>query len=71
MYVPILFACPACAMGTRFAWFLSFCIGGVLVSYFLLRPFVARVTATWGWPRPNVACGVSLVPILAWPSFFY
>ena len=68
MHVPVLFACPACAMETPFALFLSFCIGGVLVSYLFLKPYVARVSMIWGWPRPNVARYVSLLPILVWPS---
>lgn len=70
MCVPALFACPACAMDTRFALVLSFCIGGILVSYCLLRPFLANVSKTWGWPRLNVARCASLPVILFWPALF-
>jgi hypothetical protein len=70
MHVPVLLACPACAMQSPFFLGLSICVGGVLVSHLLLRPFVARVSRIWGWPRPSATCCVSLLPILAWPSLF-
>jgi hypothetical protein len=63
MCMPFLLGCPMCAMGAPPAVFLSVWLGGVLVSFVLLRPIVATVATRWGWPRMNVARYISLTPI--------
>jgi hypothetical protein len=70
MYVPVLFACPMCAMQTPFMFALAFCIGGVLVSYLLLKPYTSRISAKWGWPRLEAVRCIALLPLLAWPCLF-
>lgn len=70
MHGVILFACPMCALSSPFFFALSFSIGGVLVSYGLLRPFAARVSERWGWPRLDVSSVLALASIFVWPCFF-
>jgi hypothetical protein len=70
MSVPILFACPMCAMQTPFMFAMAFCIGGVLVSYLLLKPYVSRVSIRWGWPRLRAIHCISLLLLLPWSYLF-
>lgn len=70
MYSPVLFACPMCAMQTPFVFFLSIWIGGVLISYLSLRPWAARISKVWGWPRLIAVRWISLLFLLAWPCLF-
>lgn len=69
MNVPVLFGCPLCAVNSTPIFTLSFCLGGVLASYVLLKPFVKRVSKIWGWPRLTVNAGVGLLAMLCWPTF--
>lgn len=70
MNVLALFSCAFCIMNSspNAVFLLSFCLGGVLVSYVLLKPFVKRVSKIWGWPHLNVGSGVGLLAMLCWPS---
>lgn len=69
MSAPILIACPMCALGQPLAYFLAFWIGGVVISRWLLRLYIAHVSTIWGWPRLRFAHGAALLAILAWPAF--
>ena len=70
MHIPVLFACPACFMNSPFAYCLSLCIGGVLISYSFLKPHVRKISKIWGWPCLNTASYSSLLLLFLWPFLF-
>lgn len=70
MSAPILIACPMCALDQPMAHVLAFWLGSVVVCWWLLRPYGARVSAIWGWPRLRFAHGAALLAILVWPALF-
>ncbi len=70
MNIPVPFACPACTTIALVPSFLSFCIGGVLISYCLLKPHVKKISTIWGWPSLNTASNISLLLLSFWPGLF-
>ncbi len=57
-----------CALDQPVVHVLAFCIGGVVVVPWLLRPYGARVSTIWGWPRLRLPHGMALLSMLIWPA---
>ena len=63
----LFLACPGCTLETPHFFVGSLIVGGPIVCFVLLRPYVTRIKKYWGWPRFQIADFTSLFLLLIWP----
>lgn len=67
MQAPYLLACPGCTFSALGFYIVCMVLGGIPVSWMLLRKFVLRVRKIWGMPRITLPEIIGLLPLLLLP----